>query len=90
MIIQRFGQMWADDRFVSMHQRPPEHSVFAVVMCALWFLVIVGVMVAVFKMMANHEHGTSHRDPLDIAKERFAKGEISKEELADIKKELKS
>jgi uncharacterized membrane protein len=29
------------------------------------------------------------RDPLDYAKERYAKGEITKEELADIKKELK-
>ncbi|HRK40981.1 MAG TPA: SHOCT domain-containing protein [Candidatus Saccharibacteria bacterium] len=28
------------------------------------------------------------RDPLDIARERYAKGEITKDELADIKKEL--
>jgi len=28
------------------------------------------------------------REPLDIARERYARGEITKEELADIKKEL--
>lgn len=31
---------------------------------------------------------TSKRDPLDVAKERYARGEISKEEFEQIKRDL--
>jgi putative membrane protein len=57
----------------------------------LFFLVIVGgVIYAIRTFSTSHHWGpTAPRDPLDIAKERYAKGEITKEELAEIKKELK-
>ncbi len=59
----------------------------------LIFLVII-TTVAYYLVRALATYVKSHeaapgRDPLDIARERFAKGEISKDELAEIKKELK-
>ena len=50
------------------------------------------IWLVIYVVRAFTEHGKSssgHRDPLDIARERYAKGEITKVELADIKKELK-
>ncbi|HSX23576.1 MAG TPA: SHOCT domain-containing protein [Candidatus Saccharimonadales bacterium] len=52
-------------------------------------LVLVGMLLA-YKAFTKHHIVSAPRQPLDIAKERYAKGEISKEELADIKKELKN
>lgn len=56
----------------------------------LFFIVLVGLAVYLIRTVANHHTNDSvTRDPIEIAKERFAKGEISKEEFTDIKKELK-
>lgn len=61
------------------------------VMGFLFFIILVGLAVYLIRTVANHySTGTQLRDPLEYAKERFAKGEISKEEFTDLKKELKS
>jgi putative membrane protein len=61
------------------------------VLTLLIVLIIAGVAIYLIRAFtqANTTHRTEMRDPLDIAKERYAKGEITKEELADIKSELK-
>jgi len=41
-----------------------------------------------FKWFAKHNASTIKQDPLDIAKERYAKGEITKEQFEQIKKDL--
>lgn len=60
-------------------------------MIILW-VVIVGLIVwgvvALAKRGTSTSDTTQKRDPLDIAKERYAKGEISKEELEEIKENL--
>ncbi len=61
-----------------------------------WMIIFWVVIVAliVWGVIALTKRGTSasdtpqKREPLDIAKERYAKGEISKEELEQIKKDL--
>jgi len=62
----------------------------------VWMVVFWGVIVAlvVWGIKRLTERGRSESDtsqkvvPLDIAKERYARGEISKEEFDQIKKDL--
>lgn len=60
-------------------------------MMIIW-VVIIGLIV--WGVVALIRYGNSRskvgekQNPLDIAKERYAKGEISKEEFARIKKDL--
>ncbi len=54
----------------------------------IW-LVIIGLIV--WGVIAFSRRGDStyrKRDPLDIAKERYARGEITKEEFEQIKRDL--
>lgn len=60
-------------------------------MIILWVVVIgliVWGVVALAKRGTSTSDTTQKRDPLDITKERYAKGEISKEEFEEIKKNL--
>ncbi len=60
-------------------------------MLLFWGAVIAGIIWIVRKLSGHDEANSSalkRRDPLDIAKERYAKGEISKEEFDQIKKNL--
>ncbi len=61
-----------------------------------WMIIFWLVIIALIAwgVIALVKHGTSasdtpqKRDPLGTAKERYAKGEISKEEFEEIKKNL--
>lgn len=56
-------------------------------------LIIVAAIVVVFAIKTiNNSTSTGHSrlEPLDIAKTRYANGEITKEQFNEIKKELKS
>ncbi len=56
-----------------------------------WF--IIGLIPLILVILSKDEFGTSisetsEKIPIEIAKERYAKGEISKEEFEQIKKDL--
>ncbi len=58
-------------------------------MLAFWGGIIALIVWGVKKLVERSGSGAGQgRDPLDIAKERYAKGEISKEEFAQIKEDL--
>lgn len=59
-------------------------------MMILWlvFFVIVAVMVLRY-FKGDDTGGSSKTGPLDIAKERYAKGEITKEQYEQLVKDLK-
>ncbi len=58
----------------------------------LWMLIFWGGLIALIvwgiTRLSGRNSSASKRDPLDVAKERYAKGEISREEFEQIKKDL--
>jgi putative membrane protein len=59
-------------------------------MIIVW-IIVIGLIVWGVIALTRHggsTSGTGRKAPLDIAKERYAKGEISKEEFERIKKDL--
>ncbi len=59
-------------------------------MLIFWIALVALIIWGIVKLSqrGGSNSSTPKRDPLDIAKERYAKGEISKEEFEQIKKEL--
>ena len=72
----------------------PSHGWFIGPMMMIFFLVILVVVAALlFRWLGDHGHAGMHRTPagrssLDILKERFAKGEIDKEEFEERRRVL--
>ena len=58
-----------------------------VMMVATWVAIIVLVVWGI-KRFTQEKITTASKGALDIAKERYAKGEISKEEFEQIKRDL--
>jgi len=56
-------------------------------MILFWIGLIVLIVWGVIKLSKGSKN-SSKKNPLDIAKERYAKGDISKEEFEQIKKDL--
>ncbi len=59
-----------------------------VVWMVLFWGGIIALIVWVITKLTRQNGSTRRPNPLDIAKERYAKGEISREEFEQIKKDL--
>jgi len=61
-------------------------------MGGLWMVIFWGAIIAlivwVVKKLTSRDDYTKRQNPLDTARESYAKGEISREEFEQIKKEL--
>lgn len=65
----------------------PSHFFFGpVMMIVFWSLVIWAVVAFLKRNPGSHKNG--HERPLDILKERYAKGEITKEQFESMKKDI--
>jgi putative membrane protein len=60
-------------------------------MMFFWLLFLMVIAVVVIRLFRGHDHHGYHNHqtgPIDIAKERYAKGEITKEQFEQLKKDL--
>ncbi len=75
-----------------MHDGSGGWMVFGALMMVVFWGLIIALVVWVVRSLTDHRSSgrepSERRDPLDIAKERYAKGEINKEEFDRIKKDL--
>ncbi len=62
------------------------------VLGGLWMLIfwvgLIGLIVWGVIKLSQRDGSTQRHSPLDVAKERYAKGEISREEFEQLKKDL--
>ena len=63
-------------------------SWFFILLCGLGFAGFIYLIVYIIGKQGKGSGPATKNDPLDIARERYAKGEISKEEFEQIKKDL--
>ena len=68
-----------------MYGYPYPNDIWAWLMMALMTLAFIGVVVFIAHLLGRSDKN----DPLEEAKRRYARGEISKKELEKIKKDLK-
>ncbi len=56
----------------------------------LWWVFVIFLIIYLFRWLRKqfHKGGMFHHEPIDILRERYAKGEITKEEFERIKKDL--
>jgi putative membrane protein len=57
-------------------------------MIVFWMLIVLGV-VALVRYLGGAKQSSAGKTPLDILKERYAKGEINKKEFEEMKKDIR-
>ncbi|WP_373072758.1 SHOCT domain-containing protein [Sulfurimonas sp.] len=53
-----------------------------------WIILLIVVFILLLRLADKQDIGTKTTDALDILKERYAKGEINKEEFEEKRKDL--
>jgi putative membrane protein len=55
----------------------------------IWIVLLLVIILVLFKTMEKRGEGRESKSAMDILKERYAKGEIDKEEFEEKRKELR-
>ena len=61
-----------------------------ILMVILISIGLIALIVWIIRKLSAQGSAVARHDPLDIAKDRYARGEISREEFEQIKKDLSS
>lgn len=64
------------------------HMVFGIFMLLFWIAVIYIAVMFITRYLHKQGACQTRQDPLEIAKARYARGEITKEEFNQLKKDL--
>lgn len=62
--------------------------IFGAILVVLFWGGIAALAVWIIRRITRHGGASADKTPLDIAKERYARGEITKEQFNQIKKDL--
>lgn len=65
---------------------------FGLVMMLVWFLFIIAIIIfaaRMFRITTDDHRRLNSRDPLDTIKDRYAKGDITKEQYEQLKNDLR-
>jgi uncharacterized membrane protein len=84
------GAQYYRGDFPVQHMQTDDNHWFTLVSFVVFIAIVSVTLLVVYKIATKSTAASQGKDPIDIAKERYAKGEINKEQLADIKKELTS
>ena len=64
-------------------------SVFGMVMNFIFFVVVIACVVLLVRHFRSSSYGSfAHKSATDILNERYAKGEITKKEFTEMKKDI--
>lgn len=62
---------------------------FGILMLLFWLVFFVVIALITVRLLRDYgAGGRSHKDPMDIAKERYARGDITKEQFEQLKRDL--
>ena len=61
---------------------------WGILMMLFWAIVLAVVIYVAVRLFKGHDASNQASGPLDIAKERYAKGEITKDQFEQLKKDL--
>lgn len=57
-------------------------------MCILWLLLIGGAVYLIYKSNESKKVGSGEATPMETAKKRYARGEMTHEQFEQMKKDL--
>lgn len=84
----RWSNGYAPDTMSSMMGYGFGFAPFGFILMLLWWGLIIAGIVALVKWLSRNSGAAGDKSPLDIIKERYAKGEINKQEFEERKKDL--